>query len=152
MWDLGNTPGRHLALYVEDEPINVMLMQALFERRPQWELVVATTGEEARRLPADLMPSLLMLDLRLPDCHGTQLLPELRRRPGWHIPPAVAVTAEYGFEAAGTGFDEVWAKPLDLAAVLTRLDQLLVVAPTPKRGTPPMARHRGTMRALSPAY
>ncbi|MDQ2780733.1 MAG: response regulator, partial [Pseudomonadota bacterium] len=111
MWNLGNTSGRHVALYVEDEPINVMLMQALFERRPQWELVIATTGDEARRLPADLVPDLLMLDLRLPDCHGTELLPELRRRPGWHIPPAVAVTAEYGFQPDGTGFDEVWAKP-----------------------------------------
>lgn len=152
MWNQGSTSGRHVALYVEDEPINVMLMQALFERRPQWELVVATTGEEARRLPADRVPSLLMLDLRLPDCHGTDLLPELRRRPGWHIPPAVAVTAEYGFEAAGTGFDEVWAKPLDLAAVLTRLDQLLVVAPTPQRSAPPTTRHRGDPLAFTPAY
>jgi CheY-like chemotaxis protein len=115
---------RQLVLYVEDHPTNVQLMRALFKRRPQLELLVATDGREARRLARQLRPSLLLLDLRLPDCHGAALLEELRQFDGWESMPAVAVTAEQGFELTGTSFCEAWPKPIDLAFVLSRLDQL----------------------------
>jgi len=111
-------------LYVEDHPTNVSLMKAVFGRRPHLELVVANDGREARELATHLQPSLLLLDLRLPDTHGAALLNELRRVDGWAHIPAVAVTAETDFQLDGSGFSEVWAKPLDLAFVLGRLDQL----------------------------
>lgn len=111
-------------LYVEDHPINAMLMAALFERRPGLQLVVAQTGADALRMATGLRPALLLLDLRLPDCHGSQLLPLLRMLPGCEHAPAVAVTAEDDFCITGTGFRELWAKPLDLAHVLSRLDAL----------------------------
>jgi CheY-like chemotaxis protein len=111
-------------LYVEDHPTNVSLMKAIFRRRPHLELVVANDGREARELATHLQPSLLLLDLRLPDTHGVTLLKELRRVEGWANIPAVAVTAESGFQLAGSGFSEVWAKPLDLAFLLGRLDHL----------------------------
>lgn len=111
-------------LYVEDHPTNVSLMKAVFKRRPNLELVVATDGQEARDLALHLQPSLLLLDLRLPDTHGAALLKELRRVEGWADIPAVAVTAELDFPLAGTGFCELWAKPLDLALLLSRLDHL----------------------------
>lgn len=111
-------------LYVEDHPTNVHLMQAIFKRRPHIDLVIAQDGREARQMAPGLTPSLLLLDLRLPDCHGSALLEELRRLEGWAHIPAVAVTAEPGFQMAGTSFSEVWPKPLDLGFVLDRLDQL----------------------------
>lgn len=114
-----------VVLYVEDEPVNVLLMRMMFERRPHLRLEVATTGQQALRMAADLHPALLLLDLRLPDCHGLQLLPMLRRFPGWHDLPAVAVTAESQFDVAGTGFLETWRKPMDLRRALARLDDLL---------------------------
>ena len=117
-------------LYVEDHPTNVHLMQALFKRRPQLELVVARDGREARRVAAHLQPALLLLDSRLPDCHGTTLLMQLRELTGWADIPAVAVTAEPDFDAGHNGFCEVWAKPLDLAFLLERLDHLTASMPT----------------------
>jgi len=123
-------------LYVEDHPVNVLLMQALFERRPGFQLAVAVDGQQALQMGPALQPSLLLLDLRLPDCHGSTLLPLLRQRFGWYHVPAVAVTAEPGFQSAGTGFFEVWNKPLDLGFVLARLDQLLA----PERVSHPSAR------------
>jgi CheY-like chemotaxis protein len=62
--------------------------------------------------------------LRLPDTYGVTLLSELRRIGGWADIPAVAVTAELEFQLAGSGFREVWPKPLDLAFLLDRLDHL----------------------------
>ncbi len=109
-------------LYVEDHPTNVHLMQALFKRRPHLDLVVAIDGQQARRIAPGLNPALLLLDLRLPDCHGAQLLQQLRQIEGWADIPAIAVTAEADFQLDGQGFREVWAKPLNLAHVLQRLD------------------------------
>ncbi|MET0520167.1 MAG: response regulator [Burkholderiaceae bacterium] len=121
-------------LYVEDHPVNVLLMEALFARRSSARLVVATTGGEALKLSASLRPALLLIDLRLPDCHGAQLLQWLRQRPGWAQIPAIAVTAEHGFKIEGTGFADLWPKPLNLAWVAGRLDQLL---PAPARAPSP---------------
>ena len=117
-------PASQEVFYVEDHPTNVLLMQAVFKRRPHLRLTIAGDGNEARSLAQHMQPSLLLLDLRLPDCHGADLLKELRQLPGWGELPAVAVTAEPGFQTDGTSFSEVWPKPIDLGFVLRRLDQL----------------------------
>lgn len=123
---------RRPVLYVEDNAVNAMLLQALFEhQRPDLQLVVAGSGQEAIGMMQRLRPCLLLLDLRLPDCHGGALLPVLRLVGAGADPPAIAVTADGVFDIEGTGFAELWIKPLDLARVLQRLEQLLgpVAAP-----------------------
>jgi CheY-like chemotaxis protein len=122
---------RRTVLYVEDHPINALLMAAIFERRPQLELVVAASGAQAMRAAAGLWPVLLLLDLGLPDCHGSELLGRLRTLPGLEASPAIAVTADAAFDIAGTGFGELWSKPLRLERVLARLDALTGVSATP---------------------
>src|SRR5437762_9753844 len=69
-------------LYVEDHVVNVLLMQALFAKRPAVRLEVASTAELGLRAAADHRPDLLLLDLRLPDCHGSELLQRMRALPG----------------------------------------------------------------------
>jgi CheY-like chemotaxis protein len=131
-------------LYIEDHPTNVHLMQALFKRCPHLNLVIAEDGREARRIASTIRPSLLLVDLRLPDCHGSDLLEELRREEGYADIPAVAVTAEPSFRIDGTSFCEVWPKPLDLAFVLDRLDQFAANGPrftTIHREPAPAALH-----------
>lgn len=111
-------------LYIEDHPTNVHLMQAIFRHCAHLNLVVARSGQEARAMAAKVQPVLLLVDLRLPDCHGAELLQELRRTHQWQDVPAVAVTAESRFDLSGAGFRELWPKPLDLALVLERLNAL----------------------------
>jgi len=114
-------------LYVEDHPVNVLLMQGLLAQRPGVQLRVAASGEEAMHLVLDDPPQLLLLDLHLPDCEGTVLLERLRTLPGMQRVPAVAVTADEDAALDGTSFLEAWHKPLDLYATLRRLDALLEV-------------------------
>jgi CheY-like chemotaxis protein len=111
-------------LYVEDHPVNVLLMQALFAKRPRARLAVATTGEAGMQAALAQPPDLLLLDLRLPDCHGSELLQRLRQIPQLAQVPAVAVTAE-DTRDLGADFAEVWHKPMDMHATLSRLDRLL---------------------------
>ncbi len=136
-------------LYVEDHPVNAMLMAALFEARPQLKLVVAQNGQQALLIAAGLDPALLLLDMRLPDCHGTQLLPLLRQLPGCESAPAVAVTAEEDFVLEGSGFVELWRKPLDLAWVMRRLDALTASLDETADSPAPTARGLETAAAAA---
>ena len=120
-------------LYVEDSPLNVIVMEAMFEQRRDLRLHVAEAGMPAWRLSAQLQPSLLLIDLHLPDCHGSDLLKLLRMRRGWAQVPAIAVTADSDFDALGCGFQELWAKPLDVRKTRARLAELL----PPPRGARP---------------
>jgi CheY-like chemotaxis protein len=122
---------REVVLYVEDHPVNVLLMQTVFELRPELELVIAVDGAAAMAVAQRMLPALLLLDLRLPDCHGTELLERLRRLPGWETIPAIAVTAEAEFLPSGTTFSDVWHKPLRVPTLLTRLDRAIKPTPPP---------------------
>jgi CheY-like chemotaxis protein len=118
-----------VVLYVEDEPVNVVLMQALFEHLPGVQLVIARDCAEGLRVAASMNVALLLLDIRLPDCLGTELLEQLRHFEALQHTPAVAVTSEPGFDTRGTGFLEVWTKPLSTPAVARRLSELLAQRP-----------------------
>lgn len=130
---------RHI-LYVEDNVVNQVLMTEMVSRCTSHHLQVAATLNEGLRLASHQHFDLLLLDLRLPDGDGAELLGMLRRLPSCAKVPAVAVTAEYGFQLEGSGFCEVWYKPLDLHQTLERLDRVLRSAPPPARATPGAAQ------------
>lgn len=72
--------------------------------------------------------ALLLLDIRLPACLGTELIEQMRHFDALEHTPAVAVTSEPGFNARGTGFMEVWRKPLSTREVAIDHDAPLVEA------------------------
>jgi len=105
--------------------VNVLLMEALFSKRPYARLAVATDGACGLRMALENPPELLLLDMRLPDCHGTELLQRMREHGVLAHVPAVAVTSEDPASLAHCDFVEVWHKPLDMRTTLLRLDLLL---------------------------
>lgn len=116
-------------LYVEDDPVNAMLMQGILELHPGCQLLVARSGAEARRLVTQQRVDLLLCDLHLPDIGGDALLAELREAGLPESVPALLVTAESEFVASQLarrhGFDGFWSKPLDVAATLRSLERWL---------------------------
>lgn len=120
---LGMT-GYHV-LYVEDDPVNALLMQGILELHAGCRLQVARSGAEARSAVAVGGVDLLLCDLRLPDIGGDALLAELRTAGLPAGVPALLVTAESEAVAAQLarlgGFDGYWTKPLDVAATLRSL-------------------------------
>ncbi len=120
---------RRSVLYVEDNPVNAVLMEAIIGLRPGVILKVAPTGAVALRLLEHWEPDLLLLDMHLPDMPGSALLLEIRRRfPQRHI-PAVAVSAAARSDdierALAGGFAAYWTKPLDIEHTLAELDRWL---------------------------
>lgn len=119
-------------LYVEDNRVNAVLMQAVFETQSRFSLTVAETGAEAVSALASLRPCALMLDMHLPDTDGIALLQRLRHLPGLSEVPAVVVSADAMpadiERALASGFSDYWTKPLDVARVLPGLAALVDAA------------------------
>jgi len=143
------TSSSRQVLYVEDHPVNVLLMQGLVAQRPALQLAVTASAEEALRIARQHPPDLLLIDLNLPDGDGCELLARMRTFPQLAHVPAVAVTADDQARLRGTTFTEIWTKPLDLYATLDRLDALLQAGPVSGRAGEPrvVARSRVPARA-----
>lgn len=116
-------------LYVEDNPVNAVLMESIIGLRPGVSLMIVPTGTAALQLLDSWVPDLLLLDINLPDMLGSALLVEIRRRFPQRSTPAVAVSAEarnYDIaRALAGGFAAYWTKPLDIDRTLTELDRWL---------------------------
>jgi CheY-like chemotaxis protein len=122
-------------IYAEDNPINVELVQQVFQLRPQLHLRVAASGTDAIRLARDDPPDLLLLDMHLGDMTGIDVRNQLAA--DGIRPLCVALSADVlpkSIERAlDAGFLEYLAKPLDVAALMRVLDRLLG---TPSQFTP----------------
>jgi CheY-like chemotaxis protein len=121
-------------LYVEDNPLNVLLMEALLAQRPHWQLRVAATQADALATAPAWQPHVLLLDMHLPDGSGTELLARLRaQHAALRAVPAIAVSGDALSEdvqaALDAGFDSYWTKPLNMTQVLAELDQRLQHVP-----------------------
>jgi two-component system OmpR family response regulator len=75
---------RRRVLFVEDEPA----LRLSYERHfnPRYDLVFASTGAEALALLAEHPPDVAVLDMRLPDTDGVDLLRRIR-----HSQPSLPV-------------------------------------------------------------
>ena len=134
-------------LYVEDNAVNAVLMEAIIGMRAHTTLRVALDGTQAIHFALQERPDLLLLDMHLPDMDGFELLTALRRHASLRNVPAVAVSAATSPQdlasARAHGFIGYWTKPLELQRTLAELDQLLaaVLAPAlaPASATTPHA-------------
>jgi len=116
-------------MYVEDNPVNALLMQSVFEDVPDFRLEVVVNGERALQAVGLEVPDVLLLDMHLPDTDGLRLLADLREKLGPAMVPAIAVSADAMPDdialARKAGFVDYWTKPLDVSAIVPSLRQLL---------------------------
>jgi DNA-binding response OmpR family regulator len=86
--------GRRRILIVEDEPA----LRLSYERHftPRYDLIFASTGAEALARLAEERPDVAVLDMRLPDTDGVELLRRIRiTQPGL---PVIITTAYVSIE------------------------------------------------------
>ena len=115
-------------LYVEDNPVNALLMQEMLAALGGVETRVAEDADAALALLSHWTPDLLVLDAHLPGIDGYELLALLRQRPGFDAIPAVMCSADAMPEdrerALAAGFLTCWTKPLDLQRIAADLAAL----------------------------
>jgi CheY-like chemotaxis protein len=113
-------------LYVEDNPVNVMLVRELVGLRPNVALQVAADGRSGIEQALQQRPELVLVDMQLPDMDGHELLRRLRARqlPSCIIALSANAMPDAVQRARDAGFDDYWTKPIDIAQFLAGLDQL----------------------------
>jgi len=87
------SPVRSSALVVDDEAAARDLARRGLERAG-WEVRVAENGRIALERMAERTPSLILLDLMMPEMDGFQFVAALREKPEWRSIPVVVVTAK----------------------------------------------------------
>jgi len=118
-------------LLVEDEERNAALIRATLEPAGH-RLVHARTLQEGTEALVTEWPSLVLLDLRLPDGSGAQLARDIRASAGGRSTPILAVSASVleanRREAMEAGCDEFIAKPISPRDLLARIQARLADA------------------------
>lgn len=113
-------------LYIEDNEANIKLVQRILGRRPELEFISAKTGREGLSLVDKRRPSLVLLDLNLPDISGREVLSRLRQTENGT--PIVMLTADASATTAqellNKGAARVISKPLDIELLLSTVAEL----------------------------
>jgi CheY-like chemotaxis protein/anti-sigma regulatory factor (Ser/Thr protein kinase) len=123
-------------VYVEDNATNVVLMQAMLARIGTFEVTVFGSATEA--LGAAPVADLWIIDRRLPDGDGIELLATLRQRLGGvravlFSADALPASRE---RALAAGYHDVWVKPIGLEPLKQALDRVLAAPPSGPMGGP----------------
>ena len=90
---------------------------------------LSTTGKEGLEAIRRRPPSLILLDMHLPDVDGLDLLVQLKADPGTAAIPVVVVSADAlpsrVKSALDAGAERYLTKPVNVADVLKLVDELL---------------------------
>jgi PAS domain S-box-containing protein len=126
------TGRRELVLYVEDELANLRLVERILATTDRFELISAGTGELGIELAAVRRPTVILLDLHLPDLHGSEVMQQLRVDERTRDIPIVIVSADAteaqqrrSLERGARGFV---TKPIDVDELLDVLDDVVARA------------------------
>ncbi len=115
-------------LYIEDNPVNVILVEQLVAMRPDTSLHCAATGLAGVARAALGAPDVVLVDMQLPDIDGFEVLRRLRANPALDRTSVIALSANGMGEdialALAAGFDDYWTKPIDFRRFLDGLDSL----------------------------
>src|SRR5207245_4950790 len=118
-------------LYVEDNRINAILFEEAIRLRDGVELRLAEDGTEALDHVRSWTPDVLVLDANLPGMDGFELLHALRCEPDLARVPAFMCSADAMPDdvkrAAEAGFTGYWSKPINIAKILSDLEEICAV-------------------------
>jgi CheY-like chemotaxis protein len=121
-------PVNHTMLYIEDDENNIVLVERLLRRRPRIELHVAMNGRDGVQAAIDKQPGLILLDNRLPDATGGEILRELTSATATAAIPVVVLSGDSGEvidELLANGAAESVAKPFDIHQFMAIMDRYL---------------------------
>ena len=116
-------------LYIDDNEVNRCLVESYLQARPAIQLVTCATGAEGLELARRLRPTLMLVDMQLPDMTGHDVLRTVLDDPTLHRIPCVAFSADAREEAVDEairgGFREFLPKPVDVGEFLSTIDRLI---------------------------
>jgi len=116
-------------LYIEDDPVNFTLVERILEFRPGLKLMHARSGEAGVQMAQSHRARMVLLDLNLPDIHGSEVLKRLQADPATARIPVVVLSADATpsqIERLLTaGARNYLTKPFDIDPFLAVIDEIV---------------------------
>jgi signal transduction histidine kinase/ActR/RegA family two-component response regulator len=116
-------------LYVEDNISNRALVEAIIQRQHDLRIHCVATIKDAKRYLNEVAPSLLLIDLNLPDGSGENLVSYVKSEPELKSIPMMILSADAlpetieRLQAAGVA--HYMTKPLDVAVFSKKVRELI---------------------------
>ena len=118
-------------LYIEDNPVNTLIVEELVKRRPGLTMLSAEDGTQGLACATQQHPDLILLDMQLPDIDGHEVFRRLKADPRTARIPCIALSGEAAQEeiqaALAAGFAAYLTKPVDFEAFDHALDRIFRV-------------------------
>ncbi len=112
---------KQLVLIVDDTPLNIHLIANLLGT--DYEIAMATNGEQALEMIKDTPPDLILLDVMMPGIDGYEVCRRLKNNLATNTIPVIFLTAKTevddvvrGFEAGGVDYVSKPFQALELKA------------------------------------
>ena len=119
-------------LCFEDSEPNFRLIEHVLQERPGTELVWAETGEKGLEMAREKTPQLVLLDLDLPDIHGSKVLERLQAEPETAHTPVIVISADATpsqiERMLSAGARNYLTKPFDIRRFLYMFDEIFADA------------------------
>ena len=120
---------KHSVLYVEDNISNRALVEAIINRQHDLRIHCVSTIKDAKQYLTEVMPSLLLIDLNLPDGSGENLVNYVKADAIYQHIPIMILSADALPETVArlqaVGAAEYMTKPLDVAAFSKKIRELI---------------------------
>ncbi|MDR3627067.1 MAG: ATP-binding protein, partial [Ignavibacteriaceae bacterium] len=115
-------------LYIEDNLSNIQLVEQILEtHRPSINLITNIYGGNAVHLAIDYKPGLILLDLDLPDIHGSKVIKLLQDEPRTSAIPVIVLSADAMTkqieQLMEIGAKDYLIKPIDVVLFLKVVDE-----------------------------
>ncbi len=131
-------------LIIDDEPMNFDVIEALLNSgggisssianasetiNQDYQLHYAASGEEAITSLEIICPTLILLDVMMPEVNGLQVCKQIRSMPAWSTVPIIMVTALTGkqdlADCLEAGANDFISKPINCLELRARVGSML---------------------------
>jgi PAS domain S-box-containing protein len=119
----------YVVVYVEDNPSNIALMQALIDDLPRITMLTAPTAEAGIELIRLRQPDLVIMDINLPGMNGIEAMRKLAGDADTRSIPVIALSAAAlprdTARASEVGFRRYLTKPVNIDELTAAFEEIL---------------------------
>lgn len=132
-------------ILITDDDVDSLRLIGIMLQRQGYQVIVASSGNQALAKATSEVPDLIILDIMMPDMNGYEVCRRLRANPVTKSIPIIMFTAKTmiddkvaGFEA---GADDYLTKPTHPAELASRVKAMLTRTPATPAAPPTAAAH-----------
>ena len=117
-------------LIIDDEKDFGLFLKMNMESTGRYKVFLATTGPEGIKLTHRKKPNVIVLDIRMPDMDGFEVLDQIKGNTKSFTIPVIMLTAldtgDSRFRAMGSFVKEYVVKPVELEELISVIDRVLL--------------------------